>query len=183
MVLGDEWEEREPVSKHNQARMHAYGIRAHMFPSTHACMLRPVVEAAVKARGWVWPSVTGPPCTYCYLPSHRPAAAYLPPPHTAPLPFQVRRMLLREIRILRSLPHHPCVVTLLDAFRSQGSGRPYLVFEHMERSLHKVGPQVASSSGTAQTRAVLWLAWSLAIPCVPSSAARQSVACACERAS
>eukprot|EP00198_Chlamydomonas_reinhardtii_P005443 XP_001694779.1 predicted protein [Chlamydomonas reinhardtii] len=50
----------------------------------------------------------------------------------------VRRMLLREIRILRSLPHHPCVVTLLDAFRSQGSGRPYLVFEHMERSLHKV---------------------------------------------
>ncbi|KAG2453978.1 hypothetical protein HYH02_001024 [Chlamydomonas schloesseri] len=49
----------------------------------------------------------------------------------------VRRLLLREIRILRSLPRHPCVVALLDAFRSQSSGRPHLVFEHMERSLHK----------------------------------------------
>ncbi|KAG2426087.1 hypothetical protein HXX76_013275 [Chlamydomonas incerta] len=49
----------------------------------------------------------------------------------------VRRLLLREIRILRSLPRHPCVVALLDAFRSQSSGRPHLVFERMERSLHK----------------------------------------------
>ena len=60
------------------------------------------------------------------------------PAAAAPLPLQVRRLLLREIRILRSLPRHPCVVTLLDAFRSHSSGRPHLVFEHMERSLHKV---------------------------------------------
>ncbi|KAG2447882.1 hypothetical protein HYH02_007338 [Chlamydomonas schloesseri] len=46
----------------------------------------------------------------------------------------VRRLLLREVGVLRSLPRHPCVVELLDAFRSRSSGRPHLVFECMERS-------------------------------------------------
>ncbi|KAG2495826.1 hypothetical protein HYH03_006065 [Edaphochlamys debaryana] len=49
----------------------------------------------------------------------------------------VKRLLLREIKVLRALPAHPCVVRLLDAFRSQATGRAHLVFELMDRSLHQ----------------------------------------------
>ncbi|KAG2426086.1 hypothetical protein HXX76_013274 [Chlamydomonas incerta] len=75
----------------------------------------------------------------------------------------VRRLLLREIRILRSLSPHPCVVTLLDAFRSQGSGRPYLVFEHMERSLHKELDALDSAGIAMPPEALKLVAWQLAL--------------------
>jgi hypothetical protein len=57
----------------------------------------------------------------------------------------VRRLLARELRVLRSLPKHPCVVELLDAFSSSTSGRPHFVFDLMERSLHDVSALCISS--------------------------------------
>ncbi|GLI60136.1 hypothetical protein VaNZ11_002207 [Volvox africanus] len=49
---------------------------------------------------------------------------------------EVMRLTLREVKILKLLPPHPNVVKLLDAFRSI-SGRVYLVFEFVERSLYQ----------------------------------------------
>ncbi|KAG2489686.1 hypothetical protein HYH03_011795 [Edaphochlamys debaryana] len=49
---------------------------------------------------------------------------------------EVLRLTLREVKVLKALPPHPNVVTLVEAFRSQ-SGRVYLVFEFVERSLHE----------------------------------------------
>ncbi|KAG2486566.1 hypothetical protein HYH03_014736 [Edaphochlamys debaryana] len=51
--------------------------------------------------------------------------------HVDPL---TRRLALRELRVLRALPAHPNVVTLLDAFRSS-SGRLYMTFELLGASL------------------------------------------------
>ncbi|KXZ45426.1 hypothetical protein GPECTOR_55g332 [Gonium pectorale] len=49
----------------------------------------------------------------------------------------VMRLTVREVKILRMLPPHVNIVRLLEAFRSK-SGRVYLVFEHVERSLYQV---------------------------------------------
>ncbi|EFJ42186.1 hypothetical protein VOLCADRAFT_67308, partial [Volvox carteri f. nagariensis] len=49
---------------------------------------------------------------------------------------EVMRLTLREVKILKTLPPHVNVVRLLEAFRSH-SGRVYLVFEYVERSLYQ----------------------------------------------
>ncbi|KAG2498786.1 hypothetical protein HYH03_003525 [Edaphochlamys debaryana] len=47
---------------------------------------------------------------------------------------QVMRMVLREIRLLRTLPPHPNIVRLIESFSSP-SKRVYMIFELAERSL------------------------------------------------
>ncbi|KAG2498173.1 hypothetical protein HYH03_003928 [Edaphochlamys debaryana] len=55
---------------------------------------------------------------------------------SAHLDPEVMRLTLREVKILKQLPPHANVVKLLEAFRSK-SGRVYLVFEYVERSLYQ----------------------------------------------
>ncbi|GLI63709.1 hypothetical protein VaNZ11_006758, partial [Volvox africanus] len=49
---------------------------------------------------------------------------------------EVMRLTLREVKVLKTLPPHVNIVKLLEAFRSH-SGRVYLVFEYVERSLYQ----------------------------------------------
>ncbi|KAG2486578.1 hypothetical protein HYH03_014748 [Edaphochlamys debaryana] len=54
------------------------------------------------------------------------------------LNHQVRRLALRELRVLRLLPPHPATVGLLDVLRDPASGRLLLVFELMGCSLEQM---------------------------------------------
>ncbi|KAG2488249.1 hypothetical protein HYH03_013239 [Edaphochlamys debaryana] len=69
---------------------------------------------------------------------------------------EVRRLALRELRVLASLPPHPSIVQLLRSFRSN-SGRLYLAFEQSGRDLKK---EMARYPGRrlppALLRAVAW---------------------------
>ncbi|GFR45289.1 hypothetical protein Agub_g6397 [Astrephomene gubernaculifera] len=74
---------------------------------------------------------------------------------------EITRMMHREIRVLRSLPPHPCIVPLLDAFRSRSSGRIHLVFKLMERNLSQDLEDAAP--GRLQSELIKLIAWQVVL--------------------